>query len=1226
MIGRTVGHYRVLEALGEGGMGVVYKAEDLTLGRPVALKFLPPEMTREEEARKRFLREARAASKLDHQNICTVYEVGETDGQAWIAMACYDGETLRAKIERGPLPIEDALRLTTQIARGLAKAHAVGIVHRDIKPANVIVTSESVAKIVDFGLAKVAGTSQITQSNAAPGTLAYMAPEQLRTESVGPPADLWALGVVLFELVTGAKPFRGEYVQAVAYSILNEPPPALAELRNDVPAQLDAIVRKLLRKDPAQRYQSAEELLTDLGTLREQRSGATRPTAAPRREREILRAGAMLGPYQIVGLIGSGGSGDVYTARDTKLDRQVAVKVLSSELADDAERKRAIHRCAKTVASLGHANICTLIDVGDQDDAGYLVMEHLDGETLAVRLTRGPMAVAELLAIGIPVADALGRAQREGVIHGNLKPGNVFLTRDGGVKLLDFGLGRSAASVLEDSGAGRHRALQEVVGRVDDPTERRDAQQRHDQAGGTGASTLPYVAPEQVEEHAPDARSDVFALGAILYEMAAGRRAFQGATKASLVAAILKEEPPPLSGFESSDRASRGADEGAAAFGRVVRRCLEKKPDARWQSALDVANELRHVAREVETESGGRSDDANGRNRRRNLLVAGLALATIASIVLALVATRRAAEHESSGASPGPDSVPKLVHLTTERGNEWGPSISPDGSSFAYAATAPQSNLTADIFVRRIGGENAINLTKDYPGVDATPSFSPDGSSIAFYSARDGGGIFVMGATGESVRRVTDFGNSPVWSPDGRSLLIAAGRSTTYYDPRTAELWVVDAASGSSRKALEGWYFHGGGIMLPDRGLSWSPSGNRIAFAGSRHADPESARIFTIPAGGGEPIEVSTEGVSGVPSAWTREGIWFTRRGSGELWTVPVDEESGVASGPPRLRMQSTGLSGPPSVTPDGRRVVFANATGGSNLLGWDFDASSGGIASHPRTIASMTTALRFLAPSPDGKWFASSRVEPQWDILLIDATTGERRLLTNDVLREDSFKWSPDGSRLYYDIAPKGSRELWSVRVDGSQPRRELPSLGEALQGAVPSPDGRSLVVFKETGELAGTVSLADEPSKRTLVPMSIPLLPDGSTFGPDVWSPDGRTVVGYSQDGNGVFPLSLYLYDVERKGYRKLADLSRLWNVFWFPDSRRMLLADWNSGAAEIIDAETGRVRSLGSLGDGVGDLRLSSDGRSLFGMTSEQEWDVWMLEYGHAGGGPSTAKSDK
>jgi eukaryotic-like serine/threonine-protein kinase len=268
MIGRTVGHYRILERLGAGGMGVVYKAEDTTLGRMVALKFLPPELMRDADAKSRFLREARAASLLDHNNICTIYDVGDTeDEQTFIAMACYDGETLERRIERGPLEVDEALKITQQIARGLSKAHASGIVHRDIKPANVIVTNDGVAKILDFGLAKLAGARPLTQANATLGTLAYMAPEQLRGEAVGPAADIWAMGIVLFELLTGQRPFRGDYQQAIAYSILNEQPVSLLELCGHAPAELEGIVSKLLCKDPLQRYQTARDVITELETL-----------------------------------------------------------------------------------------------------------------------------------------------------------------------------------------------------------------------------------------------------------------------------------------------------------------------------------------------------------------------------------------------------------------------------------------------------------------------------------------------------------------------------------------------------------------------------------------------------------------------------------------------------------------------------------------------------------------------------------------------------------------------------------------------------------------------------------------------------------------------------------------------------------------------------------------------------------------------------------------------
>jgi len=253
MIGQTISHYRILEKLGAGGMGVVYKAEDTTLQRTVALKFLPPELTRDADAKQRFLHEARAAARLDHPNICAVYEVGESDGQLFLAMACYDGMTLREKLKAGPLPWAEAAALALQAAAGLAHAHGKGIVHRDIKPANLFLTTDGTVKILDFGLAKLAGASALTQTGTTVGTAHYMSPEQARGEAVDARSDLWSLGVVLYELMAGRPPFRGEYAQAVIYGILNEAPPPLAELAPGAPAALRGVVAKCLAKDPAAR-------------------------------------------------------------------------------------------------------------------------------------------------------------------------------------------------------------------------------------------------------------------------------------------------------------------------------------------------------------------------------------------------------------------------------------------------------------------------------------------------------------------------------------------------------------------------------------------------------------------------------------------------------------------------------------------------------------------------------------------------------------------------------------------------------------------------------------------------------------------------------------------------------------------------------------------------------------------------------------------------------------
>jgi non-specific serine/threonine protein kinase len=268
MIGQTISHYRILDKLGEGGMGIVYKAEDTKLKRTVALKFLPSELTRDADAKARFIQEAQAACALDHPDICTIYEVDETgDGRLFIAMAFYEGETLKQKIERGPLTIEEAVEIATRVAQGLGRAHEAGIVHRDIKPGNIMITGRGGVKIVDFGLAKLAGQAKLTRTGSTLGTAAYMSPEQARGEEVDHRTDIWSLGAVLYEMLTGQLPFKGEHEAALLYSIVHEKPQGLSTLRPDAPAPLSSLISKALQKDRALRYQTAGELIVDLKKL-----------------------------------------------------------------------------------------------------------------------------------------------------------------------------------------------------------------------------------------------------------------------------------------------------------------------------------------------------------------------------------------------------------------------------------------------------------------------------------------------------------------------------------------------------------------------------------------------------------------------------------------------------------------------------------------------------------------------------------------------------------------------------------------------------------------------------------------------------------------------------------------------------------------------------------------------------------------------------------------------
>jgi tetratricopeptide (TPR) repeat protein len=309
VIGKTVSHYRILAKLGEGGMGVVYKAEDFKLKRTVALKFLPAGSTRDPEAKERFVREAQAASALEHPNICNIHEIDETeDGQLFIAMACYEGESLREKIARGPLKLEEALDIAAQVALGLAKAHEHGIVHRDIKPANILMTDDGRAQIVDFGLAKLAHEPGLTRMGSTTGTIAYMSPEQTRGEDVDSRTDIWSLGVVLYEMVTGRRPFRGDHEHAILYSVINEQPEPMTALRTAVPKELERICGKAMAKRPGERYQHVDDMMVDLKALAKTLDDRTRVAPAkpvegepPGRAERALAAPGRAGVRSAVG-------------------------------------------------------------------------------------------------------------------------------------------------------------------------------------------------------------------------------------------------------------------------------------------------------------------------------------------------------------------------------------------------------------------------------------------------------------------------------------------------------------------------------------------------------------------------------------------------------------------------------------------------------------------------------------------------------------------------------------------------------------------------------------------------------------------------------------------------------------------------------------------------------------------------------------------------------------
>jgi serine/threonine protein kinase/tetratricopeptide (TPR) repeat protein len=301
MIGQIVSHYKIVEKLGEGGMGVVYKAEDTKLKRTVALKFLPPELMRDPGAKERFLHEAQAAAALEHQHICNIYEIDEAEDQIFIVMSCFEGQTLKEKIDTGPLKIDEALKIAIQAAEGLQAAHEKGIVHRDIKSANIMFTVKEQTKIMDFGLAKLKGQTKLTKEGSTLGTAAYMSPEQAQGADVDHRTDIWSLGVVLYEMIAGQLPFKGEYEQAVVYSIMNENPEPLTALRTGVPMELERIINKALSKDPSERYQHADDIVVDLKALKRSIDSQAKSGLPPSPVTESKRKKIVVLPFENLG-------------------------------------------------------------------------------------------------------------------------------------------------------------------------------------------------------------------------------------------------------------------------------------------------------------------------------------------------------------------------------------------------------------------------------------------------------------------------------------------------------------------------------------------------------------------------------------------------------------------------------------------------------------------------------------------------------------------------------------------------------------------------------------------------------------------------------------------------------------------------------------------------------------------------------------------------------------
>jgi Tol biopolymer transport system component len=889
----------------------------------------------------------------------------------------------------------------------------------------------------------------------------------------------------------------------------------------------------------------------------------------------------MLSHYRLVEKIGEGGMGVVWKAIDTTLDREVAIKVLPEVVAQDPDRLVRFEREAKLLASLNHPHIATIHGLHEvRTTAGgpstrFLAMELVDGEDLAQRLSRGPLRVDDALEVAGQVAEALEAAHEHGIVHRDLKPANIKRAPDGTIKVLDFGLAKAFA--LETRGDSSS-SLSPTVTSAGSVT-------------GVIMGTAAYMSPEQARAKPVDGRTDVWAFGCVVYEMLTGKKAFPGESISDTLANVLKEEP---------DWSSLPAGKGEA-LRPALERCLRKDPRRRLHHPADARIDLEDA---IERAAAGEGDVAPaGVVAPAGTAVPRWGVATIA--VLGLLAMTTAAlwlTSRSSGKGAGAPHV-TVSQQTFHAGTESFPSLSPDGEFLAYSAE-PDGGDT-DIFLERVGGRNPINLTEDSDAADIMPAFSPDGRTIAFCSTQGRGGIFVMGATGESVRRLTDEGFDPAWSPDGERIAYATEGA---FDPlarnRLSALRLVDVTSGETSEIFEG------DAMQP----SWSPNGHRIAgwSAYSGLSSTGQRDIFTIRSDGTDRVAVTDDVAVDWNPVWSADGrhLYFVsdRGGSMNNWRVPIDERSGRVLGDPEPVLSPAGWSGPIALGGD-RTLAYVNFDRRFNISRVPYDPQANEITGPPEPVTSGTLLAVQFRPSPDGAWVVFRSVGVQEDLYLVHPDGSGLRKLTDDLAKDRGPSWTPDGERIVFYSNRGGRYEIWTIRLDGSELRQLTRMDGdESVWFPRISPDGRWLAAYNADGtrllELTGEAP--HSWAKGTLLPA---VGEDEAVFNAGDWSPDGRYL-----GGNLVGSNEIPFWDVERNDYRLIEVDSEGGGSLlgWLPDGRAVVRV---GSEPHLLDVESGSMTPLAEppvpLGEDAGLPVPSPDGRWLYFSIRSFESDIWIAE---------------
>jgi Tol biopolymer transport system component len=710
-----------------------------------------------------------------------------------------------------------------------------------------------------------------------------------------------------------------------------------------------------------------------------------------------LTSGTKLGPYEIQSQLGAGGMGEVYRARDTRLDRTVAVKVLAAHLSSSAELKQRMEREGRAISSLNHPHICQLYDIGSQNGTDYLVMEFLEGETLAERLRKGPLPLPEILKIGIAVAEALAVAHRSGIVHRDLKPGNIMLTQ-AGAKLMDFGLAKPLGSPASSGGSGSGTAPPSftAMATLSGPSPLTPLT-----TAGSVIGTIQYMSPEQIEGKEADARSDIFAFGAVLYEMVAGKRPFSGKSQISLASSILESDPESVTKLKPQT---------PAAFEHVITTCLQKAPDDRYLAAHDIRLELQFIAGDksssvaVAEAVAARAPVSNKRER------IGWAAALLAAIILTAAAVFFYRPAQSARSIRAVIDPPEKTTFNLTGDSAGPPVLSPDGTYLAFATTGNDGKTA--LWVRLT---NAVEA-RELPGTDSAtfPFWSPDSRSLGFFAD---GKLKTVDLEGGSTQIVCD-------APLGRGGAWGLGGVILFSPAPTAPLMRVSASGGTPAAITK----LDPALHTSHRWPFFLPDGKHFFYIALHHDAAKSANnmLYYASVDGRENRALFRSQTNAVYAA----GFILFGRGD-QLMTQPFDPASGTLSGEPQnvakgVMNDASTWHMDASASNDGLLVFGSGASGDLELVWMD----RGGKIS---TIANKLPDLQSAVLSPQGDRVALQMNAGQTDIWVLDLTRGVRTRVTFGPVGNVSPIWSPDGKWIAYSSAQSGHFAICRKPSDGS-------------------------------------------------------------------------------------------------------------------------------------------------------------------------------------------------